>query len=210
MKLYDYAGSQNAWKVRQLCAHLNIDYETVWVSIFEGESHTPDFMLKNPAGAVPVLELDDGRCLAESHAILLYLAQGTKYLPDDAWQKAKVSQWLFFETDYVQSTIACLRHWNLTGKNDRNAAQLPRRRESAKHVLGLLDTHLQGHMFLANDGYSIADIAVYAYVHLAHEAGLEMTSYGALITWINRVSAIVGPDVPVRYYSEDPFCGRDL
>ena len=210
MKLYDYAGSQNAWKVRQLCAHLNLEYETVWVSIFEGESHTPDFLRKNPAGAVPVLELEDGRCLAESHAILLYLAQGSPYLPDDAWQKARVCQWLFFETDYVQSTIATLRHWNLTGKNERNAAQLSRRRASARHVLELLDRHLQGQNFLANECYSIADIAVYAYVHLAHEAGLEMTDYKAILGWIERVSEIVGTAVPVRYYSEDPFSGQDL
>ncbi|WP_147262294.1 glutathione S-transferase family protein [Thalassospira xiamenensis] len=210
MKLHDYAGSQNAWKIRQLCAHLGREYQTQWVSIFTGESHTDAFYEMNPAGAVPVLELDDGRCIAESNAILLYLADGTDYLPSDAYERAKVCQWLFFETDYIQATIACLRYWNLTGKNDRNAGQLPLRRAKATQVLDMLDRHLRDHEFLANARYSVADIAVYAYTHLAHEADLDMTPYDGINRWIKRIGAIVGGTVPVRYYSEDPLSGQDL
>ena len=210
MKLYDYAGSQTAWKIRQLCAHLGLEYQTEWVSIFEGESHTDDFRKMNPAGAVPVLELDDGRSLAESNAILLYLGEGTEYLPHDAYQRAKVCQWLFFEADYVQSTIATLRHWNLTGKNERNEGQLAKRRSGALGVLAILDRHLQDHDFLANSRYSLADIAVYAYTHLAGEANLDMTPFVALNRWIDRIGDLVGDTIPVRYYSEDPFSGRDL
>ncbi|WP_339861020.1 glutathione S-transferase family protein [Thalassospira alkalitolerans] len=210
MKLYDYAGSQNAWKIRQLCAHLGLEYQTEWVSIFEGESHTDDFRKMNPAGAVPVLELDDGRSLAEFNAILLYLGEGTEYLPHDAYQRAKVCQWLFFEADYVQSTIATLRHWNLTGKNERNEGQLAKRRSGALGVLAILDRHLQDHDFLSNSRYSLADIAVYAYTHLAGEAGLDMAPFVALNHWINRIGDLVGDAIPVRYYSEDSFSGRDL
>ncbi|WP_200892638.1 glutathione S-transferase family protein [Thalassospira sp. HJ] len=210
MKLYDYPGSQNAWKVRQLCAHLGISYDTEWLSIFEGESHTDAFFERNPAGAVPVLELDDGRCIAESNAILIYLAEGSDYLPDDPYERAKVSQWLFFEADYVQSTIATLRHWNLTGKNDRNQGQLEKRRASARGVLGNLDRYLTGKRFLANDLYSVADIAVYAYTHLAHEADLDMTAFPAVTGWIDRIRKIVGNQVPVRYYAEDPHSTNDL
>ncbi|OSQ30363.1 hypothetical protein TH468_11905 [Thalassospira sp. MCCC 1A03138] len=210
MKLYDYAGSQNAWKIRQLCAHLGLEYQTQWVSIFAGESHTDGFYKMNPAGAVPVLELDDGRFIAESNAILLYLADGTDYLPSDAFERAKVCQWLFFEADYVQATIASLRYWNLTGKNDANHAQLPNRRASAKNVLAMLDRHLSNQDFLANSRYSVADIAVYAYMHLAHEADLDMVPYDGLAAWIRRVGNIVGDAVPVRYYSEDPLSGQDL
>lgn len=210
MKLYDYPGSQNAWKVRQLCAHLGIEYDTEWLSIFEGESHTDAFFERNPAGAVPVLELDDGRCIAESNAILTYLAEGSDYLPNDLYERAKVSQWLFFETDYVQSTIATLRHWNLTGKNERNQGQLDKRRAGARGVLGYLDRYLTRNRFLANDRYSIADIAVYAYTHLAHEADLDMTDHDAVNRWIDRIGTIVGDQVPVRYYAEDPHSKNDL
>lgn len=210
MKLYDYPGSQNAWKVRQLCAQLSIEFETEWLSIFEGESHTDAFYTRNPMGAVPVLELDDGRCIAESNAILTYLAEGTAYLPDDRYARAKVSQWLFFEADYIQSTIATLRHWNLTGKNERNQGQLEKRRAAATGVLGNLDHYLAGKRFLANDRYSIADIAVYAYTHLAHEADLEMTAFPAVTAWVDRIREIVGDQVPVRYYAEDPHSKNDL
>lgn len=116
MKLYDYLPSQNAWKVRLLLNHLGIEYDTVPVSIFEGEGQQPEFLARNPVGAVPVLELDDGRTLAESNAILIYLAEGTPYLPEDSWERAQVARWMFFEEDYIQNGIASLRHWTMTGK----------------------------------------------------------------------------------------------
>lgn len=210
MKLYDYPGSQNAWKVRQLCAHLSIAYDAEWLSIFEGQSHTDAFIERNPAGAVPVLELEDGRCIAESNAIMIYLAEGTAYFPDDRYERAKVHQWLFFEADYVQSTIATLRYWNLTGKNARNQHQLEKRRLGAIGVLGNLDRYLTDKSFLVGDRYTIADIAVYAYVHLAHEADIDMAPYAVIRRWIDRVHTIVGNEVPVRYYAEDPHSTDDL
>lgn len=116
LTLYDYLPSQNAWKVRLLMHHLGTEYRTVLVPIFDGAGRAAEFAAKNPVGAVPVLELEDGRCLPESNAILLYLAEGTAYLPDDAWLRAQVARWLFFEEDYVQNGLASLRHWTLTGK----------------------------------------------------------------------------------------------
>lgn len=117
--LYDYLPSQNAWKVRLLLNHLGRPYTQKTVSIFEGEGQLPEYLAINPSGAVPAIQEDDGRTIAESNAILLYLASDTTYLPSAALEQAQVSQWLFFKSDYVQSSIATLRHWILTGK-DKN------------------------------------------------------------------------------------------
>ncbi len=122
LTLYDYLPSQNAWKVRQLLQHLQRPYRTQLVSIFEGEGRREDYQAINPTGTVPAIRLDDGRVLAESNAILMFLAEGTPYLPDDAFGRAKVWQWLSFEQERVESQIGALRHWTLTGK-------LPRRPE---------------------------------------------------------------------------------
>lgn len=169
LRLHDYLPSQNAYKVRMLLGHLGLAYEVVPVEIFQGRSRTPAFLEMNPAGAVPVLEIGPGRFIAESNAILCYLAEGTIYLPTDRFERAKVMQWLFFEQDYVQPSIATIRHWTMTGKLERNAAQAPGRKAAGERVLDLLDHHLAGRAFLADTGYSIADIAVFAYVHLAEE-----------------------------------------
>jgi glutathione S-transferase len=116
LRLYDYLPSQNAWKVRLLLSHLGLKCERVPVSIFEGESRTDAYLDKNPAGAVPVLEVEPGQCIAESNAILCYLAEGTGYLPEERIERARVMQWLFFEQSYVEPQIGSLRYWTLTGK----------------------------------------------------------------------------------------------
>jgi glutathione S-transferase len=139
LTLYDYLPSQNAWKVRLLLNHLDIPYRTERVRIFEGEGQRPEFLAVNPTGAVPALRLPDGRTLAESNAILAYLAHGTPYLPSDPFGQAKVQQWLSFEQDHVAS-IATLRHWTLTGKLARRApALVDRLRRVADTGLALSD-----------------------------------------------------------------------
>ena len=210
LRLYDYLPSQNADKVRMLLGHLRLAYETVPVEIFRGESRTPAFLEMNPAGAVPVLEIGPGRFIAESNAILCYLAEGTIYLPASRFERAKVMQWLFFEQDYVQPSIATIRHWTMTGKLERNAAQAPGRRAGGERVLGLLDRHLAGRAFLADTGYSVADIAVFAYVHRAEEGGFDLSARPSLGAWIDRVAAESDPLPAVHPYSIDAVSHRSL
>ena len=141
--LYDYLPSQNAYKVRLLLSHLQQPYRTKFVSIFEGEGQRAEYLRINPTGAVPAIELEDGRVLAESNAILWFLASGTPYLPDDLFAQAKVLQWLSFEGDYVQSTVATLRHWVMTGKAARRPEMLvASKRQGSLKCLGVLDRHL--------------------------------------------------------------------
>src|SRR5438067_1121797 len=139
LTLYDYLPSQNGWKARVVLGRLGIPHRTELVSIFEGESRTAAFLERNPAGAVPALELEDGRAVAESNAILVYLAEGSALLPDDRFLRAKVMQWLFFEQYYVEPVIGTLRYWTLTGKLERNAgAMVESRREKGAWALSAL------------------------------------------------------------------------
>src|SRR5882757_10797746 len=148
LTLYDYLPSQNAYKVRLLLNHLQRPYSAKWVSIFEGEGQRADFLAKSPTGAVPVLELEDGRVLTESNAILVYLAEGSRYLPADSWDRAQVLRWMFFEEDYVQNGLASLRHWTMTGKLARRTPEvIAARRAGSVKTLGILEQRLAEHPF---------------------------------------------------------------
>lgn len=211
MKLYDYLPSQNAYKVRVLLNHLGIEYETVPVSIFEGAGKQPAFLAKNPTGAVPVLELEDGRTLPESNAILWYLAQGTSYLPEDAWLQAQVARWLFFEEDYVQNGIASLRHWTMTGKLSRRSAEaIEGKRKLSLKTLAILDAWLAEREFLVECGYTIADMAMYAYVGFAHEADQPIEAYPRVAAWIDRVRAQPRFLQTVHPYAIDEHSANEL
>jgi glutathione S-transferase len=204
--LHDYLPSQNGWKVRVLLGLLGIPHESRKVSIFEGESRTQAFLGLNPAGAVPVLELEDGRAIAESNAILCYLAEGTRFLPGDRYLRAKVMQWLFFEQYHVEPVIGSLRFWTLTGRLERNRGMVPAKREGGARALAALERGLAG-PFLAGDELSIADIAVYAYSHRAEDCGFALSPYPSVLSWMSRVANAVGPDYPVHPYGEDPHSG---
>jgi glutathione S-transferase len=211
LTLYDYAPSQNAWKLRQLLAHLDRPYRTVDVAIFDGEGRRPDFLALNPSGKVPVLQLPDGRALAESNAILAYLADGTPYLPTDAFERAKVHQWLSYEQENVESVIGSLRHWTMTGKLARRSAEIVEgKRKHALATLQVLDGQLESRAFIAGEAYSIADISLFAYASRAGEAGLSIEPYPAFRAWIARVEAQPGFGVPMHPYSIDPHSGREL
>jgi glutathione S-transferase len=211
LKLYDYAPSQNAWKVRTLLSHLGLEHQTIWVSIFEGESHTDDYLAKNPAGAVPVLEVAPGEYLAESNAILCYLAEGTAYLPTERLAHARAMQWLFFEQDYVQPSIATLRHWTMTGKLARRSPdQIEARRGAGEWTLAALERHLRTRSYLANEAYSIADIAVFAYTHDAENGGFDLGKYPAVQGWIDRVAKRPEGLPPVVPYAADPHSSGEL
>lgn len=204
LTLHDYLPSQNGWKIRVLLGLLAIAHDTRMVSIFEGESRTEAFLALNPAGAVPVLELEDGRTIAESNAILAYLAEGTPLLPADRYQRAKVMQWLFFEQYYVEPVIGTLRFWTLTGRLERNQALVAGKREAGARALAALERGLAGTPFLAGDALSIADIAVYAYGHRAEDCGFRLADYPLVAAWTGRVRDAIGPGQPVHPYGIDP------
>jgi len=209
--LYDYLPSQNAYKVRLLLSQLQRPYRTEIISIFEGEGQRPEYLAINPTGAVPAIKLDDGRVLAESNAILVFLAEGTPYLPEDRFAQAKVLQWLSFEGDYVQSTVATLRHWVMTGKAARRpAALVEAKREGSLKILAILDRELSQRAWLAGPAYSVADIGVFAYVHRAEEADLPLADYPNVVAWIDRVRSQPRFLAETFPYSIDPHSAKEL
>ncbi len=210
MKLYDYAPSQNGWKIRALLGLLDVKIATEQVSIFEGQSRTEMFFAKNPAGAIPVLELDDGRCIAESNAILIYLAHASALLPTDRFENAAVMQWLFFEQYNVEPSIGSLRYWTLTGKLPKRApASVAQKRDAGDFALDRLDAHLHRNQYLANNRFSIADLAVYAYAHLAADAGFDLERRPHFSAWMRRVTT-QGKLPAVVPYSVDPHSLHEL
>lgn len=210
LTLFDYLPSQNAWKVRLLLNHLQLPYRSEYVAIFEGEGQRPEFLAVNPAGAVPALRLEDGRVLAESNAILAYLAHGTRYLPQDAFAQAKVHQWMSFEQDYV-GAIATLRHWTMTGKLERRSAEMvAARRAGGLKALRILDRELATRPFIAGDDYTIADMSLYAYTHLAEEANLPLPEFVHVTAWIARVAAQDGFLPACHPYAIDPYSSGEL
>jgi glutathione S-transferase len=196
MKLYDYAASANCYKVRLLLAHLSRDYERVAVDIFAGDTLTDEFAAVNPIRTTPVLEDPPGTFLQESNAILLHLARGTDLLPDDP----QVYRWLFYEQADVVPTMGGLRFRLITGRLSAGDRDAERRRAGSHEVLGLLDSHLAGRDFFVGDAYSVADIGIYGYVHVAHEAGLDLEPYASLRAWLSRV-----PEQPGYMNDLEPY-----
>lgn len=211
LTLYDYLPSRNAWKVRQLLQHLGQPWQTRTVSIFEGEGRRPDYLTISPTGTVPAIELDDGRTIAESNAILMYLAEGSPYLADDAYGRAKVWQWLSFEQERIESQIGALRHWTLTGKLARRPeALVAMKRAAGANALAILERELSARDFIAGDRYGIADIALFAYASLAADAGFDLAAYPKLCAWIERVTQQPGHLAQVHPYSMDPHSVKEL
>lgn len=204
LTLYDYQPSLNGWKIRVLLGLLGVPYRGREVALFQGETRSEEFLQLNPVGAIPVLELESGQAIAESAAILMYLADGTRFLPGERYSRAKVVQWLSFEQYYVEPTIGSLRFWTLTGRLHLNAGRMiASRRENATRALGALERTLTDAPFLVGDSLTIADIAVYAYTHRAEDCGFGLASYAALSAWLDRVAAEIGPEYPVQPYTPD-------
>ncbi len=209
--LYDYLPSQNAWKVRLLLNQLERPFAQQFVSIFEGQGQRSDYLSINPTGAVPAIREKSGYTLAESNAILLYLASGTEYLPSDRRAQAHVVQWLCFEADYVQSSVATLRHWVCTGKDkNRSSDVLASKRAASVKVLSILDSWLGVHEFLAADAYSIADMSVFAYVHLAEDARIPLSGFPNVRRWIGTVREQPRFLEDLFPYSMDEYSYREL
>ena len=193
MRLYDHASSGNAYKVRLLLAQLGIDYERVEMDIDAGATRTPAFLAMNPNGRIPLLELDDGRHLAESNAILCYLAHGTPWLPEERWTRAKALEWMFFEQYSHEPYIAVSRYilTHLPADSPRRA-ELPRLAPRGVAALEVMDRHLAGADWFAGDAYSIADISLYAYTHVAGEGGFDLAPHRRVRDWLARCAAQPG------------------
>jgi len=188
MKLYNVAYSGNSYKVRLLLAHLGIPCELVEVDILKGKSRTPEFLKINPNGRTPVLD-DGGFILAESNAILAYLARGTRYLPDDRKAWALVFQWLFFEQYSHEPYIATSRFWLQHKSNSpERTAIIEARRDGGWAALKIMEAHLAKNDFFVGN-YSIADIALFAYTHVSHEGGFPLNDFPKIRSWINRVES---------------------
>jgi glutathione S-transferase len=184
MRLYDYASSPNCYKVRLLLAQLGISYERVPVDIFGGDTLDEEYAKVNPGRRTPVLEPEPGTYIPESGAILLYLAEGSDLLPEDRFERAQVHRWLFFEQTQVYSTMGTIRF--LVGTGRMSAEETPKR--PSVDALKLLEAHLADHDFLVGDRYTLADLAMFGYVHVAHEGGLDMGRFAAVRAWIERVT----------------------
>ena len=187
MRLYDYTASANCYKARLLLAQLGRPYERVPIDIFAGDTLTDDFAAKNPVRSTPVLETDDGRYLQESNAILWYLADGTEFLPDDAFDRAHVLKWLIVEQTDVMPGIGGLRFRLLTGRWSADQPEAVARRKLGLDALRMLEAQLEEHAFFVGDRYTIADIALYAYTHTAPDAGFDLSEFPAVAAWLRRV-----------------------
>jgi len=188
--LYDYLDSGNGYKVRLLLTQLQRPFRLVELDIMQGKTRTPEFLAKNPNGRIPTLELEDGTFLAESNAILWYLAEGSSFVAEDRLGRALMLQWMFFEQyshePYVATPRFILKH--LPADSPRRA-EIPQRLAQGRAALAVMDAHLKSRRFFVAERYSIADIALYAYTHVAGEAGLDLAPYPKVRAWLERVAA---------------------
>jgi glutathione S-transferase len=190
--LYDHPASGNCMKARILLRQLELPFERVTVDLFKGETRTDEHFARNPDGRIPVLELDSGDTIAESGAILTHLGDGTKYLPEERMPRTQVAQWMLFEQNRIEAELAYARFLRLSGRHERMPEVYENRLERGKDALVALDRGLaDGRDFVAGD-YSIADIALYAYVHCADDAGAEPRSHEHIAAWLDRVEATPG------------------
>jgi glutathione S-transferase len=197
LTLYDYVPSGNGYKVRLLLHQLGKPFRLVEKQILRGETRTSEFLEKNPNGRIPVLELEDGRCLAESNAILSFLAEDTPFGSSDPWERAKILEWMFFEQYSHEPNIATVRFWVMYSRPELLEEKLvARKREAGRAALGVMEGHLSAHPFFVGERYTIADIALYAYTHVAHEGGFDLAPYGAVRAWIDRIKGQKG-HVPI-------------
>src|SRR5256886_11530777 len=188
LRLYDNLVSGNAYKVRLILRLLGIPFERVEVDIVRGESRTPEFLAKNPEGRIPVLRLEDGTHLFESNAIVCYLAEGTPYLPEGRLARAQALQWMFWEQDSHEPNGATGRHWVAhIGVPEEKRALLEQKRALGARALSVMERHLEGRTYLAADRFTVADIALYAYTHVAPEGGFDLAPFSRLRSWLDRV-----------------------
>ena len=188
--LYSMQRSGNSYKVRLALAALNIPYELVEIDILQGETRTPEFLKMNPSGHVPLLEVTPGRYIAESNAILWYLAGHSPLCPEDRAERAEMLQWMFFEQHSLEPNIGAAYFWLTLVKGGRELQQhaLEDWMEEGYRSLGVMENHLKHHRYFVADRYTVADIALYAYTHVAHECDFDLTTFPAIRAWLDRVA----------------------
>jgi glutathione S-transferase len=191
IRLYDYLPSGNGYKVRLLLTQLGNQFERVELDIIKGQTRTPEFLRKFPNGRIPAVELDDGNLLFESNAIILYVAEGTPFLPADRFHRAQVFQWLFFEQYSHEPYIASVRFLVMYPEvpDPRRAILESLMRPRGYDALGVMEAHLKSRQWFVGDRYTIADIALYAYTHVADEGGFDLAGYPAVRAWLARVKS---------------------
>ena len=197
-RLYDYLPSGNGYKVRLVLRQLGLPYELVELDIKHGATRTPGFLAKNPNGRIPLLEIPGRGYLAESHAIIAYLAEGSALVPADPLERARMWQWMCFEQYSLEPNIGTARFWIASlGKTEAELGEkLDEKRRNGHAALRVLEQGLVGREFLVGDRYSLADVALYAYTHVAPEGGFALDGYPAIRAWCARVAAQPG-HVPI-------------
>ena len=191
--IHGYSPSGNCHKLRMLLGHLGKEYRWIETDSAHGATRTPEYLAKNPNGRVPMIELDDGRIMVESNAILYWLAEGTPYFAGDTWQRAQTLAWMFFEQYSHEPFVAVARFicgW--TPIDSPRRADLPKLRERGHQALAVMEKHLADNAWFSATGYGIADIALYAYTHCAEEGGIELAAYPSLRAWLARIEAQPG------------------
>jgi glutathione S-transferase len=190
LKLYEYASSGNCYKIRLLLNQLGIAYQRIPVDILNGESRSAEFLMMNPVGKTPVLEIIPGRYLSESNAIIYYLADGTEFLPIDRWERSQVMQWLCFEQYSHEPNIATVRFWMaIANIAEQKREAIAQKQELGYAALRIMEQHLKEHKYFVGDRYSIADIALYAYTHVAAEGNFDLSQFPAILTWCDRINS---------------------
>jgi glutathione S-transferase len=197
-RLYDYLPSGNGYKVRLVLRQLGLPYELVELDIKHGATRTPEFLAKNPNGRIPLLEIPGHGFLAESHAIIGYLAEGSTLVPADRFDRARMWQWMCFEQYSLEPNIGTARFWlSSLGKTEAELGEkLEEKRRNGHAALAVMEQALEGHAFLVAERYSLADVALYAYTHVAPEGGFDLAPYPAIRAWCTRVAAQPG-HVPI-------------
>ncbi len=188
--LYSMQDSGNCFKLRLTMTQLGIPYRLEDIDILKGESRTPEFLARNPNGKVPTLELDDGRFITESNAAMFYLAEGTALLPDDRFARAQALQWMFFEQYSHEPYIAVARFWRkiMPGGLELKKDFFPEWHEKGYAALDVMERHLSGADYFAGGTYSIADIALYVYTHMADDGGFDLAGHPGVRSWLARVA----------------------
>lgn len=190
LRLYDFLPSGNSYKIRLLLTQIGMPFERIEINILKGESRTTKFLSINPNGKIPVLEIGEDKYLTESNAILMYLSEGTEFLPYNHFLKAQVLQWLFFEQYSHEPFIATSRYWvSILGKADEYKEALKEKHQRGYAALEVMEHHLTEKTFFVGQRYTIADIALFAYTHVADQGNFDLSRFKAIQAWIERVKA---------------------
>jgi glutathione S-transferase len=208
MRLYDYAPSPNCHKVRILLAQLGLEYERVPIDIFGGDTLKREYFEKNSALTTPVLEIADGVYLPESGAILLYLSEGTEFLPSDPLERAQVHRWMMWEQARLFAIVGALRFFLESGRLDRESREARQQLRFSAAIVGQAEAHLATSEFFVADRYTVADIACYGYLQVAHEAGVDMDAFPAVGAWLERVRERPNHVADLEPYPENAQRGK--